>query len=193
MGLSGGATQAALTAQQAAALKRKRAVANAPRSEPVPPPLPSISRCYASWMSSQAFMSTLEVAAAVRGSTTRPSASILQRVVTSMRASLEARALDAPHLPTNTARVKGNQIDAYIMLSRGRAPSDALRFGPQDAFFTALNGMRPPDAAGSVMWKVVMQLVQHHHEFDLKTVCPIPTFCFRLNSSDVRFILGILS
>jgi hypothetical protein len=113
--------------------------------------LPLISGAYENYIGFVCFFSILEVAHAVRCSKTPPTRASLNNTVENIKNEVTYRALASSNLPPDYARVKGCQIDLYVMLTRGKLP-DELRFGPQDAFFATLRKLMPEQDDTRVMW-----------------------------------------
>jgi hypothetical protein len=150
-----------LNAQKDAAAKRRRIEAQKRHTTAVTPP--SISRAYGKYISHVCFLSVLEVAHAVRCSPTAPTRASLNQIVEDLKNVTAHKALASANLPAEPQRVKGNQLDMYIMLTQGEMPPDELRYGPQDVFFKYLEeadanpGREPSDVEPSCCTRTILQ------------------------------------
>jgi hypothetical protein len=165
--------QAVLNAQSEAASKRRRFEAG---RVPTAVSSPSISRSYGKYIGFVCFLSVYEVAKAVRCSSTAPTPSSLHKTVEKLKNETAYRALAANNLPIEEKRVKGCQIDMYVVLTHGTLPSDELRFGSQEVFFRTLKDLMPQTANKKVMWNQLSDLVQYYADFNINKVrndaCP---------------------
>jgi hypothetical protein len=165
--------QAVLAALSETSSKRRRLEADKRKTSTSEVTPPSISRAYGNHISHGCFVSVYEVAADIRSSKYPPTRAALNNAVNRLKDEVAYRALSANHLPPEPKRVKGCQLDVYVLLTGGELPPDELRFGGQDPFFKTLKNLIPDHDDTSIMWNNLIHLVQYYPDFNINAVRPI--------------------